>query len=503
MKSDELVIGIDSSTQSTKVIAWDKKGRLIAQGRAAIPMLKPQPNRFEQNPDDWWNSLLSSFKELWTKVDAINVVGVAVSNQRETVGFVDKQGKATRSSIVWLDERGRPYIKKLSNELTAEKLHAISGKPVDLTPVIYRLAWVCEHQPEVVEKTRYFVDVQSYLNFRLTGRMATSWSSADPMGWYDIEAKHYSELLLKHLGLDTERCPEALRPGTLIEKVGNAAAEQTGLRAGTPVFAGGGDGQCAAVGTLCTAPGNAYLNLGTALILGLWSEHCALSSKWRTMSSASGEGYVLEAVERTGAFLINWFVETFTGETQNANIFSELECEASNIAIGSDGLLTLPYWSGCMNPHWDSDARGCFIGLSSLHGRAHMYRSVLEGLTLVLTSALKAMASEGLRAEKIIAIGGGTESALWRKILADSMQRTIWISDTKEASSLGAGMIAAFGAGWFDSIEQAAQEMSGELKPIEANTNNADTYDALLNVHESVYQSNKHIFQKLKQFQPE
>ena len=502
MPSDDLVLGIDSSTQSTKVIAWNPQGEAIAEGRAPIPLLDCQANQFEQSPDDWWGSLLTAMKSLCAQVDASRIVSIAISNQRETFGFVDKNGRPTHSALVWLDERGRPFLDKLSAEIGADVLHNISGKPVDLTPVIYRLAWFCNQQAEACDQTDYFVDVQAYLNFRLTGRMATSWSSADPMGWFDIKDKKYSSTILDYFSLTEDRFPEVLKPGTLIGKIDASTAIETGLKKDTPVIAGGGDGQCAAVGTQCTQPGNAYFNLGTALIVGVWSPQCALSNEWRTLTSATGSGYVLEGVERTGAFLLNWFVETFTGQSQNAQTFTELEKQASLIPTGSNGLVTLPYWSGCMNPHWDPDARGCFVGLNGSHGRADMYRSVLEGLTMVMAHSLQAIVDAGVSAEKLIAIGGGTQSPLWCQMLADSMQRTLWLSDTKEASALGAGAIAAYGANWFDSIEQAADQMSGELRPIEHNHENAEKFTELMQIQRLVYENNAAIFQKLRQFQP-
>ena len=502
MSSADLVLGIDSSTQSTKAIAWDRNGRLVAEGRAQIAMAMPQPNWFEQDPEQWWDSLRRALQQLWTQIEAGRIAGIAISNQRETLAFLDENGLPLRPAMTWLDERGRATLQTMSDDLGSERLHRISGKPADLTPAVFRLAWLRDNEPELHARTALFADVQTYLNYRLTGVKATSWASADPLGFYDIQAKSWSEPLLSYLNICTAQCPDARRSGTLIDVVSSPAAEQTGLRPGTPVFAGAGDGQCAALATHCTAPGYAYINLGTAIVMGVWSADCALAKQWRTLISASGEGYILEAVERTGAFLINWFVETFTEQTQSPQIFSELEHAASHVPIGAEGLITLPYWSGCMNPHWDSDARGCFIGLSGSHSRAHIYRSVLEGLTLAMTSALQAMKNTGINTDKLVAIGGGTESALWLQMLADAMQQTVWISDTKEASNLGAAMIAACGVGWYGSSAEAAHQMGGELQAHEPNPENSRAYQELMSIQESLYSRNADVFRKLKQFQP-
>ncbi len=501
MNAREVVLGIDSSTQSTKVIAWDRAGTMIAEGRAPVAMSNPRPAWLEQDPSEWWRSLVSACRDLWRHVPPERVTGIAISNQRETVAFLDESGAAVRPAITWLDERARPWVSKVADALGADALHEISGKPVDITPVVYRLAWMRDNEPEAYQRTATFADVQAYLNFRLTGSMVTSWASADPMGTFDVRNLQWSQPILDHLGVTATRCPAAVAPGEHIGAVSAEAAEATGLIAGTPLFAGAGDGQCAAVGTRCTAPGNAYVNLGTAIVAGVWSPDYALARSWRTLLSGSARGYVLEAVQRTGAFLINWFVDTFEGKSQTPEVFAALEQAARRIPVGSQGLLTLPYWSGCMNPHWDPDVRGCFVGVGNAHGKAHFYRSVLEGLTLEIVAAVGSMASAGVSADRFIVIGGGTESDLWMQILADAMGQPVSLSTTREASALGAAMIAAAGAGWFADISRAADAMAGDLREREPDSQNTATYRELLAIHEQVYAANAPICKRLERFQ--
>ncbi|VAW11287.1 Xylulose kinase [hydrothermal vent metagenome] len=498
---NSFVIGLDSSTQSTKAIAWRGDGVAMAEGRAPIAMANPQVGWFEQDPEDWWQSCLLALGDLGTKIDLAGAQGLAISNQRETICFLGEDYRASQPAIVWLDERARRQMKTVSKALGAGNIHRISGKPVDITPVLYRLAWLKQNDPDTFAATACFADVQAYLVHRLTGQMKTGWISSDPMGCFDVVEKRWSGEILDYLGLEPQRFPESHRPGTQLGSVTEDGSAATGLATGLPVFAAGGDGQCAGLGTNCTMPGRAYINLGTAVVSGVWSRDYIYNSSWRTEISATGTGYINEMCLRSGAFLINWFVDNFTeGQKNNPGIFAELEAEAALIPIGSEGLLTLPYWAGCMNPHWDSEARGVFIGLTGSHTPAHIYRSILEGITLDVAQGTQAMVEAGIDIDEFIAIGGGAQSALWCQMLADATARPVRVCDTVEASALGAGMIAAFGAGHFATIEDAAAAMSGSHATVHPNARAHARYADLLEIYKPVYHNNAASFAELVAF---
>jgi xylulokinase len=401
-----------------------------------------------------------------------------------------------------LDERSRKQVDELACRIGADVIHDITGRPVDITPVLYRLVWLKENEPEAFESTRLFTDVQAYLVYHLTGQWKTGWFSADPMGYFDIRKKEYSPTLLNYLGLPTTRFPQPFAPGTQIGRVTKRAARLTGLLPETAIFAGGGDGQCAALGTNCITSDQAYINLGTAVVSGVWSPQCLNKKAWRTEISPTGEGYILETCLRSGAFLINWFVDQFLpGDRSEKDFFKNLEQQAQDIPIGSDGLITLPYWSGVMNPHWNPNGRGCFIGLSGGHTPAHLYRSILEGMCLDQAQATAGVEKEaGLRVKRFIAIGGGASSPLWTRMLADATGKDVAISDTVEASALGAATIAAYGVEWFESFNEAAAAMSGKTKLVKPDPKTRQTWDELLEIYGRLFPDNEETFNALVKF---
>jgi xylulokinase len=487
----DLVIGIDSSTTATKAIAWDRAGRLVAEGRSAITLSNPQPLFYEQDAKDWWRSLCAALGELGGKIEMGRVAALAIANQRETVVPLDAEGEPLYPAMTWLDERGREDVVLLSKKLGRDRLLQITGKTPDPTPCLYGLHWLMRKAPEVYGKVAKFVEVHGYLVWRLTGLYRTSWASMDPTGVYDLEAKQLSEPILEALRLTPRQFATAVAPGSVLGEVTGEAAEATGLKAGTLVIAGGGDGQAGGLGTGTLIPGRAYLNLGTASVSGVYGKAYATDPAFRTLTSVSGEGYIYELCLRTGTFLTDWFVKGLFGcdPNEEPDIYAQLEAAAAAVPIGAGGLLLQPYWGGVMTPYWDQDARGLIIGLSGEHGRGHLYRAMMEGIALdqaMGTANIERVT--GQEVTELMTIGGGSKSDLWCSIIADATGKPVRRLATAEATSLGAGIAAAKGAGWFASAADAAAAMGGKVESsLEPDAERHALYQELRAIFERLY----------------
>ncbi len=475
----DLVIGLDSSTQSTKAIAWSREGEAVAEGRAPIDTQMPQPGWVEQDSENWWESARTALTELCGRIDPSRIAGLAISNQRETVAFIDADGRAVRPAMIWLDERAVDELPILVQAFGGDRLHAITGKPIDITPVVYRLSWMRKHEPDVLARTARIIDVHGFLTGRLTGRIAASWTSADPFGVLDIAEKQWSAPILDHLGLSANRFADLMPPGAEVGLVTEQASAETGLPAGTPVIAAGGDGQCAGLGVNATKAGTIYLNLGTAQITGAWSATPEVGPYWRTMTSPTGEGYFLEGCQRAGAFFINWLIDSFAGGRDDPAVFDRLEARAAALPIGSEGVTVCPYLTGCMDPHWNPNARAAFEGLGPSHDIGHLYRAALEALTLESARCITAMKANGVAAERILAVGGGANSATWTRMFADATGLPLTKSNSLEASALGAGMSAAVGVGWFADFSSAAAAMSTDGETVRPDPSQAEAWASL------------------------
>jgi xylulokinase len=485
-----LVIGLDCSTTGSKALAFDRRGKLAASAHAPNPLFSPRPGYYEQNAQDWWNSARKALRTITGIIDVKRIAALAISNQRETFVTLNEEGHSIRPAIVWLDERCKDEVEPFSKIIGEEAIHRITGKPVDYAPVVYRLAWMKKHEPDLFHEIHKICDVQAYLAWKLTGHFRTSWASADPLGLFDMRRRKWSPRILRALELEESILPEACIPGSAIGTTTKWAAKLTGLLPGTPIIAGGGDGQAAGLGVNALATEIGYLNLGTAVVSGVYNPEYKTGKAFRTMGSCTDSGYYFECSLRAGTFAVDWFLNSILkiDPRRQPDIYRQLESEAQHASLGSDGLLYLPYLCGAMNPYWDMNARGAFAGLSAAHHRGHMYRSILEGIAfeqlLAIVSVEKAI---GREVGTLVAIGGGAASNLWLHILADITGKNICLPQNTEASALGAGIAAAAGAGWYGSFQEAANAMTGIRKTIRPDLDNYRKYQEVFQAYKKLY----------------
>jgi xylulokinase len=282
-------------------------------------------------------------------------------------------------------------------------------------------------------------------------------------------------------------------------------ARELGVPEGLPVVAGVGDGQSAGLGVGLVEPGTAYVNLGTALVSGSFSETYETGPEFRVLSGGVPRSYIFEALMGAGTYMVNWFVDRFSGFDPRAlrlDLSAEqiLETAAAQIPPGSGGLLTLPYWGGALTPYWDTNARGVVVGMTGAHGKPHLYRSLLEGMAFelrLLTDGVEPRLSKPL--ERIIALAGGSRSAVWCQIFADVLRRPIYVASEAESTCLGSGMLAAAAVGLHPSIREAATAMSGTGAEFRPDEGRAEVYDRLYGVYRELYPQLKGVFAGLNE----
>ena len=485
----DLVIGIDSSTTATKAIAFDRNGRIVAGTRSPVPLSNPQPGWFEQDVGDWTGATAKTLKLLTKRIDAERIAAIAISNQRESFAQFDAKGKALRPGTLWLDERAHQEVKDIHAEL-GQDIHRISGKPPDVTPCLYRCRWLSTHMPKIWARTAMTAEVHGVLTHFLTGQWSTSVASADPMGLIDVKSYDWSDKLLEAARLTRQQLPKLYRPGDIMGDVSEAAAKLPGLLPGTPVAAGGGDGQCAGTGANIFLKGRAYVNLGTAAVSGSYGASYAIDPAFRSLVAVGEHGFSFETAIRTGTFLVNWLVERLfnVNPGRNPTIFKALEAEAKASPVGANGLVLVPYWSGSMTPYWDSSARGVIAGLSGNHSRGDIYRALLEGVALEQAMTTNMVASATAPITHYAAVGGGSKSDLWCQILSNAAGRDVKRLETAEASALGAAMAAAKSAGWYKTIAAASAAMSGKpSKTFRPQTKEHRRYRELLAIYSDLW----------------
>ena len=497
----DLVIGLDCSTTAAKAVAWDLGGRALAEGRATFPRSSPHPGWGEQDPVDWWTAAVAAIADAAAQVDAGRIAALSIAHQRESFVCLDEAGNALRPAILWLDTRATEEIAAHGDAA----VHETTGKPPNTATSWYKLLWLQAHEPEVLARTRWVADVQAYLVFRMTGRWRTAYGSVDPMGLLDMRRFALDPDLLARVGLSADQIPEIGASGDTLGALRDDVAARLGLTPGLPVIAGIGDGQAAGLGAGITAPGTAYLNLGTGIVSGTFSSDYRWSREFRTMCGAAPGTYMPETFIGGGTFNVSWFVEQFSDISARPfglDVSAErlLEEAAATIPAGSDGLLVLPYLSGALSPYWDSNARGVFLGVSAQHGRSHMYRALLEGLAMEQRlSTTGAEAALGSPIRRLRVLGGGSKSALWCQIIADVLGRTVEVTRETETTCLGAGILAAVGVGLHAGLDEAVAAMSGTQRSFTPEERDRAAYDALYDVYRGLYPRLRDSFVQLQE----
>jgi xylulokinase len=487
---EKLVIGIDCSTTAVKAIAWDRAGRAVAEGRAAYPILRPQTGWYEQDTAQWWTGTCTALRALTGQIQPEQIEGLCITHQRESFVPVDRQGQPLRNAILWLDARSQKEVHQLITHFGWQFLRDTTGKPPSMTPALPKLAWLAAHAPEIFRQAAWFLDTHAFLVQRLTGNLCTSLASADPLGLLDMPAGRWSADVLAWLGLREDQLPALVPPGSPVGVVNRAGAAATGLPEGLPVVAGAGDGQCAGLGAGVVAAGEAYLNMGTAVVSGAASAAYCTSDAFRTLYAPWQGGYYLETLLRGGVFLVSWFIETFAMDLHGHPVKSVetiLEEQIAAIPPGSQGLMLVPYWVGVMNPHWDPSAAGITLGWTGDHRREHLYRAIFEGVAFEQRLAGDGvMAAIGKPFRAYRTVGGGSRSQVWCQMIADVTGVVVERSASVEATCLGAGILAAAAAGWYGSTRQAAEAMTGIRDRFLPDEARREVYDRL---YREVYQN--------------
>ncbi len=490
----DLIIGIDSSTTATKAIAWSLDGRAVASGRCDHVVAQPRPGWHEQAADDWWLALTVALRAVTAQVDPRRIAGLAIAHQRETFVPVDTAGRPLIAAILWMDDRAASLLPEIETAIGGERFHRITGKRLSRNLTIAKICWLRRHEPRCFAATRWYLDTHAYLVHALTGQVATSWGSADPTGLYDMQAHAWHPDLLREAGIAANRLPALYPPAAHIGRLTREAAAACGLPTGLPVYSGLGDGQAAGLGAGVTGYGPAYLSLGTSVILGAHADAYLVDRAFRTTTAGIPGACLLETALMGGAYTVNWFLEKFGQTGGKPADPATWEAAAAELPAGAHGLLLVPYWNSVLSPYWDALASGIVVGWRGSHGPAHLYRAILEGIAFEQRLCIEGIeAVTGRPIERLTVMGGGSRSALWRQILADVTGKPVQRSRTSEAAALGAGILAAAGAGLFTGVAEAAAAMAGPEPGIE--TPDPDRHHIYSQLYDEVY---RHLFPALQ-----
>jgi xylulokinase len=451
------VLGIDASTTATKAVLIHESGAVAGVGSSEYGYEVPQPGWAEQDPRLWWDGAVEAIGRVVAATGArgADIAAVGLTGQMHGLVLLDARNEVLRPAILWNDQRTAHACDEIREAVGRERLIAITGNDALTGFTAPKLVWVRDHEPEIWARGAHVLLPKDYVRLRLTGDHAMDKADGAGTILFDLAARNWSPQILEALRVDPAWLPPTYEGPEVTGTVSAAAAATTGLREGTPVVAGGGDQAANAVGTGAVDEGVVTLSLGTSGVTFAASRSPLFEKAGRVHAfchAVPGRWHLM-SVMLSAAGSLRWFRDALAPGVE----FGALVDGAADVPPGADGLLFLPYLTGERSPHPDPLARGAFVGLTVGHGRPHLTRAVLEGVAFGLKDGLDLMVDAGVPVPaQIRASGGGTASALWRQILADVLDAEIATVGTTEGAAYGAGVLAAVGAGWFDTADAAA-----------------------------------------------
>jgi gluconokinase len=464
----EVVVGLDSGTTATKAVTAGDDGHVRDVASVSYPLLVPGPGRAELDA----GRLQAAAVEALVQVAGLarergdEVIGISLSAAMHGLVPLTAAGAPTGPVLTWADGRAAEQARSLREDGRAQELHARTGTPVHPMSPLLKLAWMGEHEPDLLRDTPLWGGVKELVVSALTGRTGhlVDLSCASATGLYHLERRDWDDQALEIAGVRREQLPE-VRPTThVLHGLRAEVARASGLRTSTPVVLGASDGVLANLGVGAVPAGIAAVSIGTSAALRAVVPAPTVDPTGRLFCYAlTDDRWVLGGAVNNGGSVVRWaglalaaqFDEPAPeGEAADA-LDARLLAEAAQVDVGSDGLLCLPYLLGERAPWWRSGLRGSYLGLRREHRRPHLVRAAVEGVCQQLALVREALDATGVEVREVRATGGAVASSLWIEVLAAALDRPVSVADSPEGTGLGACLLGLHALGRLHDLDTA------------------------------------------------
>ncbi len=446
-------MGIDTGTNSSKGVLIDEKGEILATHSVSHEMTNPAPGHYEHDAEkDWWGDFCIISNALIEKaeIDPEDILAIGTSALGADCLPVDEDCRPLRKAILYgIDARATDEMEELTKRFGEEQIRKWFGRPLCSSDVMPKILWIKNKEPEVYARTYKFITASTYLTAKLTGNYVIDrflgMASFNPL--YGADEKPVLKL-----------CEGICRPDQLAEiheandvvgYVTKKASEETGLATGTPVLTGTDDSGAEAISVGVVSPGKMMIQLGSSVYMILGTKELIDDERlWREQFIVPGLCDISAGTNTAGS-LTKWYRDELYGDALarekegQGDAYIHMMEGIEEIAPGSEGLITLPYWAGERTPINDPQAKGVIFGLNLSHTRAHMYRSALEGVAYSINQQLDLMKAHDIVIDQIFVTGGGTLNEVWMQIIADVLGQEISTPKITIGACFGDALMAA------------------------------------------------------------
>jgi len=494
------VIGLDIGTTSTIGILLRLPQQRLALAQREVGLQHPQAGWAEEDPRQWWDNVCAIVPELLARagVAAHEVRAIGVSGMVPAVVLLDARGELLRASIQQSDGRCHAEVEALRAELDETAFTKRTGNGINQQLVAAKLRWLLRHEPQVMAEVATVFGSYDYINWRLTGERRIEHNWALEAGFVDLHSGKVDEQLVALGGIARDRLPPMAASQEIIGAVSAAAAAQTGLKPGTPVVAGLADHVASAWAAGVQQPGDMLVKLGGACDILLSSRKARPDPRVFLDHHPVPGLFMPNGCMACSGSLLNWFAANFGHAADgrgSGNRLQRLDAWAGEVAAGSEGVRTLPYFLGEKTPVQDPLARGTFTGLGLHHGPQHLWRSLLESVAFGVRHHVEVFDELGLPATRVLASDGGSASRLWLQIMADVLGQPVQRLSGHPGSCLGAAWMAALGAGLATDWNGVSAFVSRDT-PVEPVAAHRAVYDAAYEDYRELYAALRPLFHK-------
>ena len=503
-----IFLGIDIGTSGTKTLAVNEQGHILAEATDTYPCHVPKPLWSEQDPDDWWRATVNTVRAVvkQARLKPADVKAIGLSGQMHGSVFLDAQNRVIRRALLWNDQRTAAECAEIERRAGGRaKLIKLVANPALTGFTAPKILWLRNHEPKNFAKLKKVLLPKDEIRRRLTGEFATEVSDASGMLLLDVAKRTWSKALLSKLELDPDLLAPCYESEQVTGKLTREVATQLGLSTDCVVVGGAGDCAAGAVGNGIVSSGVLSTSIGTSGVMFVHSDEVKIDPLGRvhTFCHAVHGAWHMMGVNLSAGGSLQWFRNTLcqaeiaAAKKSKIDPYELLTAEAAKVAPGSEGLFFLPYLSGERTPHADPDARGCFIGLTLAHGRGHLVRSILEGVTYSMRDSLEIIRGLGVPVKQIRASGGGSRSPLWRQIQADVFGEKVVTINSEQGAAYGVALLAAVGAGAYKNIQEACAAAIRVVSQTPPNRAAAKTHDRAFPEYQQLYRSLKDDFKRI------
>lgn len=498
-------IGIDIGTSGTRSLAISEKGKILASASAEYPIAHPHPGWSEQNPADWWEASVKTVRRLVkeAKLKPGSVKGIGLSGQMHGSVFLDEKDEVLRPALLWNDQRTAAECAEIEQRAGGrEALIGLVQNPALTGFTAPKILWLRNHEPALFERLRKVLLPKDYVRLRLTGEYATEVSDASGTLLLDVAQRQWSMPLLEKLDLDASLLPTCYESDEVSGGLTVEAAEAMGLQPGIPVVGGGGDQAAGAIGNGIVTSGVISAVLGTSGVVFSYSDSAQADPQGRLHTfchAVRGKWHQMGVILSAGGSL-QWYrnqlaeLEVKHAKKAKVDPYELLTDQAATAPVGSEGLYFLPYLTGERTPHADPYARGAWIGLSPRHGKGHLVRALMEGVTYAMRDSLELIRGLGVPIEQIRLSGGGATSPFWRQLQADIYGQQVVTINAAEGPAYGAALLAAVGTGAYSSAAEACARAIKVVTQTEPDSVAKEKYDRLYPMFGQLYGALKESF---------